>query len=109
MQLSDPLKVIVVWEKFRLNSMQLLPAYSQLCRRKRSFSLDETMAIGIVNFTRLAAARDLYNQSLSAAVKPADEKGLEELAEKCVKKVFTQKGHLRKSDDWSRLGRTSNL
>lgn len=109
MQRSDPLKVIVVWEHFHLNTTQLLGAYAQLCMRKNSFALHETVAMGIANFTRLAAARDMYSRNLlemfMSGGDPTKETDLEELAEECVRKVFTQTAseYRRKGVVWNRL------
>ena len=58
----DPIRKIAVWEEFHLDNELLLPAYATLCQRSEPLTLTMTMSLGIRNFTKVAASRDLYRQ-----------------------------------------------
>lgn len=58
----DPIRKIAIWDEFHLDSDLLLPAYAALCQRSEPLTLPMTMSLGIRNFTKVAASRDLYRQ-----------------------------------------------
>ncbi|KAG5645406.1 hypothetical protein DXG03_006230 [Asterophora parasitica] len=58
----DPVRKIAIWDKYHLESHLLAPSYVELCQRVEPLTLGMTMTIGLKNFTKLAAARDLYHQ-----------------------------------------------
>ena len=58
----DPIRKIAIWEEFHLDLDLLLPAYATLCQRSEPLTLSMTMSLGIRNFTKVAASRDLYRQ-----------------------------------------------
>ncbi|GLB37347.1 hypothetical protein LshimejAT787_0403980 [Lyophyllum shimeji] len=58
----DPIRKIAIWEKYRLNPTLLIPSYVALCQRAEPLTIAMTMAIGLKNFTKLAAAREVYHE-----------------------------------------------
>ncbi|PFH52182.1 hypothetical protein AMATHDRAFT_124347, partial [Amanita thiersii Skay4041] len=54
----DPIRKIAIWEEYRLDPTLLIPSYIALCERIEPLTLPMTMALGLKNFTKLAAARD---------------------------------------------------
>ncbi|PPQ93828.1 hypothetical protein CVT25_013537 [Psilocybe cyanescens] len=58
----DPIRKIAIWEEFHLDPELLLPAFATLCQRSEPLTLPMTMSLGIRNFTKVAASRDLYRQ-----------------------------------------------
>ncbi|KAH9485604.1 hypothetical protein JR316_0002514 [Psilocybe cubensis] len=58
----DPIRKIAIWEEFHLDPDLLLSAFATLCQRSEPLTLPMTMSLGIRNFTKVAASRDLYRQ-----------------------------------------------
>ncbi|KAF9560992.1 hypothetical protein CPC08DRAFT_635930 [Agrocybe pediades] len=58
----DPIRKIAIWDEFHLDPDLLLPAFATLCQRSEPLTLPMTMSLGIRNFTKVAASRDLYRQ-----------------------------------------------
>ncbi|KAF8633426.1 hypothetical protein AX17_004597 [Amanita inopinata Kibby_2008] len=60
----DPIRKIAIWEEYHLDPELLMSSYVILCQRFEPLTLQMTMALGLKNFTRLAAARDIYHYNL---------------------------------------------
>ncbi|KAF8963604.1 hypothetical protein BDZ97DRAFT_983750 [Flammula alnicola] len=58
----DPIRKIAIWEEFHLDPDLLFPSFAALCQRSEPLTLPMTMSLGIRNFTKVAASRDLYRQ-----------------------------------------------
>ncbi|KAK2463068.1 hypothetical protein APHAL10511_004723 [Amanita phalloides] len=57
----DPIRKITIWDEYHLDPKLLISSYVALCQRTEPLTLSMTMALGLKNFTRLAAARDIYH------------------------------------------------
>lgn len=62
----DPIRKIAIWDKYHLDPSLLSSSYVALCQRFEPLTLAMTMAIGLKNFTKLAAAREAYRERVGA-------------------------------------------
>ncbi|KAG5636941.1 hypothetical protein H0H81_006337 [Sphagnurus paluster] len=62
----DPIRKIAIWDQYHLDTTLLTSSYVALCQRVEPLTLAMTMTIGLKNFTKLAAARDMYHQRLTS-------------------------------------------
>lgn len=88
----DPIRRIAIWEEFHLDSDLLMPSFAALCQRSEPLTLPMTMSLGIRNFTKVAAARDLYRQTVGCCGcrKSLGEEESQAIAEKIVGTVFAK-------------------
>ncbi|KAF9478123.1 hypothetical protein BDN70DRAFT_809400 [Pholiota conissans] len=92
----DPIRRIAIWDEFHLDSDLLLPSFAALCQRSEPLTLPMTMSLGIRNFTKVAAARDMYRQTVGCC-ECRQSLGIEEsqtIADKIVAKVFAKQHSL---------------
>ncbi len=87
----DPIRKITIWDEYHLDSKLLTSSYVTLCQRIEPLTLQMTMALGLKNFTKLAAARDIYHYNLGClrcGRKTTSKKRLS-LAQAAVSSVFS--------------------
>lgn len=58
----NPIRRIAIWEEYHLNPDFLTSSYVQLCQLEEPLTLGMTMALGLKNFTKLSAAREIYQK-----------------------------------------------
>lgn len=86
----DPIRKIAIWEEYHLDQRLLLPSYVALCQRSEPLTLGMAMTLGLKNFTKLAAARDLYHQRLGCkSCGHSSTQGRRSLAQEIVASIFS--------------------
>jgi hypothetical protein len=87
----DPIRKITIWDEYHLDSKLLTSSYVALCQRIEPLTLQMTMALGLKNFTKLAAARDIYHYNLGClrCGRKTTSKGRLSLAQAAVSSVFS--------------------
>lgn len=58
----DPMKKIILWERYDLPGHELIPCYMEIISRPRSISLDEAHDIGLGAFVKVASAREIAHR-----------------------------------------------
>ncbi|KAF5385844.1 hypothetical protein D9615_002322 [Tricholomella constricta] len=87
----DPIRKIAIWDKYHLDPYFLASSYVALCQRVEPLTLGMTMTIGLKNFTKLAAARDLYHQRVGADCCKRHTPGEKQvIAEEIVMQIFSR-------------------
>ncbi|KAM6502625.1 hypothetical protein JOM56_002602 [Amanita muscaria] len=86
----DPVRKIMIWEEYHLDPKMAISSYVALCQRIEPLTLSMTMALGLKNFTRLAAARDIYHYTLGClrCRRKITSKERQSLAQDAVNSVF---------------------
>jgi len=89
--LLDPIRKIAIWEEFHLDQALLISSYIVLCQRLEPLTLPMTMTIGLKNFTKLAAARDLFHRRTGCgACMHGTFKERHAVAEEIVTSIFSR-------------------
>ena len=98
----DPIRKITIWEEYRLDPKMVLSSYIALCQHTEPLTLPMTMALGLKNFTRLAAARDIYHHNLGClrCGRKITSKERQSLARAAVTSIFLQPKSPTKSQSW---------
>ncbi|KAF8648493.1 hypothetical protein AX16_006203 [Volvariella volvacea WC 439] len=87
----EPIRKIAIWEEYHLDPAHLIPSYVELCQRLEPLTLQMTMTLGLKNFTRLAAARDLFHRKMGCgSCMHGTFKERQTVAEDIVKSVFSK-------------------
>ena len=91
----DPIRKITIWDEYHLDHNLLTSSYVALCQRTEPLTLPMTMALGLKNFTKLAAARDIYHYNLGClrCGRKVTSKGRRSLAQAAVISVFSPPTH----------------
>ena len=88
----DPIRKITIWDEYHLDHNLLTSSYVALCQRTEPLTLPMTMALGLKNFTKLAAARDIYHYNLGClrCGRKVTSKERHSLAQAAVISVFSR-------------------
>jgi hypothetical protein len=86
----EPVRKIAIWDEYHLNPDLLLPSFATLCQRSEPLTLAMTMSLGIRNFTKVAASRDLFRQTVGCCGcrTSLSEEESQAIADKIVAVVF---------------------
>ncbi|KAF8161357.1 hypothetical protein B0H34DRAFT_796162 [Crassisporium funariophilum] len=92
----EPIRKIAIWEEFHFDPDLLLPSYATLCQRSEPLTMAMTMSLGLRNFTKVAASRDLYRQTVGCCGcrKSLSVKESQAIAEKIIATVFAKRSPL---------------
>jgi hypothetical protein len=95
----DPIRKITIWEEYHLDPKMVISSYTALCQRTEPLTLPMTMALGLKNFTRLAAARDIYHYNLGCTRcgRKITSKERQSLAHAAVTSIFLRPNITNKS------------
>jgi len=63
----DPIRKIAIWDEFQLEHELVLSAYAELCQQDDPLTLSMSMSLGLRNFTKLAACREIYRDRLGCS------------------------------------------
>lgn len=87
----DPIRKITIWDEYHLDPKLLTSSYVALCQRTEPLTLPMTMALGLKNFTKLAAARDIYHYNLGClrCGRKVASKNRHSIAQAAVNSVFS--------------------